>query len=106
MQAQKFLSASYQNGHQTQDKTHSQEFRQRYQLDFPPIDIEAIDVAVHQILGAVGENVQREGLQRTPSRVAKAYEELLAGYRTDPAQLINGALFNVDYDDPVIVRNI
>src|SRR5690606_4967077 len=35
-----------------------------------------------------------------------AFDELLAGYRTDPAQLINGALFHVDYDDPVIVRNI
>jgi GTP cyclohydrolase I len=106
MQAQKIMSANYENGHQTQDKTDSREFRQRFQLDFPPIDIEAIDVAVRQILGAVGENVQRAGLQRTPGRVAKAYEELLAGYRTDPTQLINGALFNVDYDDPVIVRNI
>ncbi|HLV33554.1 MAG TPA: GTP cyclohydrolase I FolE [Spirillospora sp.] len=106
MQAQEFMSAGYENGHQTQDKTYSQAFRQRYQLDFPPIDIEAIHVAVRQILSAVGENVQREGLQRTPVRVAKAFEELLAGYRTDPAQLINGALFHVDYDDPVIVRNI
>lgn len=106
MQAQKFLSSNYENGYQTQDKTHCQELLHRYQLDFPPIDIAAIDGAVRQILGAVGENVQREGLQRTPGRVAKAYEELLAGYRTDPAQLINGALFNVDYDDPVIVRNI
>jgi GTP cyclohydrolase I len=106
MQAQMYLSTTHEDTHQTQDKAYSQELLQRYQLDFPPVDIETIDAAVHQILGAVGESVQREGLQRTPHRVAKAYEELLAGYRIDPAQLINGAMFNVDYDDPVIVRNI
>lgn len=42
----------------------------------------------------------------TPRRVARSYEELLAGYRTDPYKLINGALFDVDYDEMVIVRDI
>ena len=48
----------------------------------------------------------REGLTRTPLRVAKALTELLSGYRVDPAKLINNALFSVDYDDMVIVRDI
>jgi GTP cyclohydrolase I len=57
-------------------------------------------------LTAVGENPDREGLQRTPHRVAKAMAELLQGYRVDPAKLINDALFDVEYDDMVIVRDI
>ncbi|MBX3002756.1 MAG: GTP cyclohydrolase I FolE [Anaerolineales bacterium] len=70
------------------------------------VDQPAIQQAVTQILGAVGEDPQREGLQGTPDRVARAYSELLSGYRTDPVKLINGALFEVEYDDMVIVRDI
>ncbi|KPL86910.1 GTP cyclohydrolase [Levilinea saccharolytica] len=62
--------------------------------------------AVRKILSAVGEDPQREGLQRTPERVARAYDELLAGYRMDPEALINGALFEDSYDEMVIVRDI
>lgn len=65
-----------------------------------------IEEAVSKILAAVGEDPQREGLQGTPHRVARAYTELLAGYRTDPVKLINNALFEVEYDDMVIVRDI
>lgn len=70
------------------------------------VDEPTIEKAVEQILRAVGEDPQREGLQRTPERVARAYGELLAGYRTDPVALINDALFEVGYDDMVIVRDI
>ncbi|MCW5873374.1 MAG: GTP cyclohydrolase I FolE [Anaerolineales bacterium] len=70
------------------------------------VDQPAIQQAVTQILAAVGEDPQREGLLSTPDRVARAYSELLAGYRTDPVQLINDALFEVAYDDMVIVRDI
>ncbi len=70
------------------------------------IDHGAIEDAVRQILKAIGEDPTREGLQRTPERIARAYEELLAGYRTDPVELINHALFDVDYDDMVLVRDI
>ncbi|UYN89291.1 MAG: GTP cyclohydrolase I FolE [Anaerolineales bacterium] len=65
-----------------------------------------IEDAVSKILAAVGEDPQREGLQGTPGRVARAYTELLSGYRTDPVKLINNALFEVEYDDMVIVRDI
>ncbi len=58
------------------------------------------------MLVAFGEDPEREGLLRTPHRVASAYEEILGGYTTDPTKLINGALFTVDYDEMVVVKDI
>jgi len=69
-------------------------------------DAASIEQAVIKILTAIGEDPDREGLERTPDRVARAYAELLAGYRTDPVELLNNALFDVTYDDMVIVRDI
>ena len=65
-----------------------------------------IEAAVYQLLQAFGEDACREGLEHTPERVARMYDELLAGYRVDPYELINEALFDVDYEDMVIVRDI
>jgi GTP cyclohydrolase I len=65
-----------------------------------------IQEAIRQLLNAFGEDACREGLDRTPERVARMYDELLAGYRVDPYALINEALFDVDYDEMVIVRDI
>lgn len=65
-----------------------------------------VEKAVRQILKAVGEDPQREGLLKTPERVARMYEELLAGYRVDPIALVNGAVFDVSYDEMVLVRDI
>lgn len=87
-------------------KLYSDEFLRTFELDLPPVDHPAIEQATTAILTAVGENPDREGLQRTPDRVARMYDELLSGYRIDPAKLINGALFDVDYSDMVIVRDI
>ncbi len=70
------------------------------------LDSDAIQSAVLQILTAVGEDPEREGLQKTPARVSRMYAELLEGYRVDPKSLINGAIFNVQYDEMVIVRDI
>ena len=70
------------------------------------IDEARIRSAVTDILAAVGEDPQREGLVGTPDRVARMYGELLAGYRTDPVALVNDALFEVEYDEMVIVRDI
>lgn len=89
-----------------ENKLHSDEFRHSFELDLPPIDHAAIERAIFNVLEAVGEDPQREGLLRTPDRVARMYDELLSGYRTNPAKLINGALFDVDYADMVIVRDI
>jgi len=70
------------------------------------IDRASIEDSVYRMLKAFGENPDREGLVRTPERVARMYEELLAGYRIDPVEMINDALFEVEYDEMVIVRDI
>src|SRR5208337_2293938 len=54
----------------------------------------------------LGEDPKREGLLRTPERTAKAYQYLTRGYSEDPAEVLNGALFTVDYDEMVIVKDI
>ena len=61
---------------------------------------------VKELLRALGENPEREGLSRTPERVARMFGELLAGYRVDMVNLVNGAIFDSDYDDIVLVRDI
>ena len=70
------------------------------------MDTETIEKSTLETLKAIGEDPRREGLQKTPARVAKAYSEILSGYRTDPVALINGALFEVEYDEMVIVKDI
>jgi|FLYN01.1.fsa_nt_gi GTP cyclohydrolase I len=87
-------------------KLQSKKFLAAFELDFPPVNHEQMEAAVESILVAVGEDPQREGLVDTPRRVARAYEEMLSGYRTDPTALLNNALFDVDYDDMVIVKDI
>ncbi len=75
-------------------------------LEQEEINAPVIESSVRHILSAVGENPDRQGLLRTPRRVARMYEELLAGYRTDPVAMVNEALFEVEYDEMVIVRDI
>jgi len=65
-----------------------------------------IECAVGMILESIGEDPQREGLMRTPGRVSRMYQELTAGYNVDPERLINDALFDVQYDEMVLVRDI
>jgi GTP cyclohydrolase IA len=75
-----------------------------------PEIIENSDAPIHQavrdILTGIGEDPQRQGLEKTPDRVARMYAEITAGYHVDPVKLINGALFDVDYDDMVLVKDI
>ncbi|MBE7432731.1 MAG: GTP cyclohydrolase I FolE [Anaerolineales bacterium] len=70
------------------------------------IDTDTIEESVRAMLTAFGEDPDREGLVNTPKRVARMFPELLSGYRADPEKLVNGAIFNVSYDDMVIVRDI
>ncbi len=70
------------------------------------VEKENVEDAVRSILVNVGEDIEREGLQRTPHRVAKMYDELLAGYDVDPVKLVNGALFDVEYDEMIVVKDI
>ena len=69
-------------------------------------DYKAIEKSTKNLLLAVGEDPAREGLRRTPQRIANMYEELLSGYHTDPEEIVNGALFHVEYDEMVLVRDI
>src|SRR3954463_7177081 len=61
---------------------------------------------IRQLLEELGEDPDREGLLRTPQRVAKAMKFLTSGYDVDIDQVINNALFSVDYSEMVIVRDI
>jgi GTP cyclohydrolase I len=87
-------------------KLSSEDFLKIFELGLPPVDGPKIEEATKDILAAVGEDPSREGLLNTPNRVARMYTELLSGYRADPVKLINGALFDVEYDDMVIVKDI
>jgi GTP cyclohydrolase I len=61
---------------------------------------------VQEMLVRLGEDTQREGLQQTPERVRKSLEFLTRGYHEDADALLKGALFTVDYDEMVIVKDI
>ena len=76
------------------------------QLAASQIDGPQAEESIAHLLKALGENPERDGLKNTPRRVARMYSELLAGYHMDPVAMINGALFEVKYDEMVIVRDI
>ena len=65
-----------------------------------------VEEAVRSLLVEMGEDPAREGLVQTPERVRRMYAELTDGYRTDPESLLNGASFDVAYDEMVVVRDI
>ncbi|HYE17097.1 MAG TPA: GTP cyclohydrolase I FolE [Tepidisphaeraceae bacterium] len=75
--------------------------------NLPPADVDLprIERAVREILIAVGEDPDREGLLKTPNRVARAYAELMAGLRTDPKAHLK-TVFNERYDEVVLLRGI
>jgi GTP cyclohydrolase I len=67
---------------------------------------ENLQDAVRRILTNIGEDPNREGLQRTPDRVSRMFDELTSGYHTDPVKMLNEALFSVEYDEMVVVKDI
>ena len=66
----------------------------------------SLEDLTRELLVRLGEDPKREGLVRTPERFAKAIHYLTKGYNEDPAEVLNGALFTVDYDEMVIVKDI
>ena len=70
------------------------------------VDLDSTEEALSLLLRALGEKPEREGLRNTPKRVARMYTELLNGYHANPEKIVNGALFNINYDEMVIVRDI
>ena len=71
-----------------------------------PVDIDKIERLTRELLVAIGEDPDREGLQKTPHRVAKALEFLTSGYRADLRKVINDAVFTQSTNSMVIVKNI
>ena len=67
---------------------------------------EIISGAVDTIITKLGEDVEREGLLKTPERVAKAYQFLTHGYQLDPDQILKSALFDEDYSEMILVKDI
>jgi GTP cyclohydrolase I len=70
------------------------------------VDQAAISDAVDTILKSVGEDPNRDGLVRTPERVARAFDFLTSGYRMSAEEVVNNALFDVEYDEMVICKDI
>lgn len=69
------------------------------------VDRPRIEAAVREILEAIGEDPDREGLQDTPKRVAKAYDEFFAGVRQDPGDIL-GTTFDIAHEELVLVKDI
>src|ERR1039458_8161203 len=72
----------------------------------PQTGDESIAPLVEEMLGRLGEDPKRDGLARTPERVDKALRFLTSGYRMNIEQILNGALYEVKYDEMVVVRDI
>ena len=74
-------------------------------LDIPEFDQARAEAAVRELLLAVGENPDRQGLQETPARVARAYREMFAGLYTDPDMVLD-TTFDEEHDELVLVTKI
>lgn len=104
------------NGHETQmrsarqneiqQKLESEQLLNRFGLDCNAVDNKAVMRSIEDMLYALGEDPYRDGLLETPKRVARAYEELVSGYTTNPVELVNNAIYDIDYNDIVIVSDI
>lgn len=68
-------------------------------------DAERVERAIREILYAIGEDPDRDGLKDTPSRVARAYREMFAGLRQDPSDVLT-TTFDADHDELVLVKDI
>ncbi len=66
----------------------------------------SIEKAIREILLEIGEDPERQGLKNTPDRIARMYKELTVGYGVSPQEIINGAIFDIKYDEMVIVKDI
>lgn len=70
-----------------------------------PVDLPRIEVAIREILEAIGEDPERDGLIDTPRRVARMYQEIFAGLREDPGDHLK-VVFEADHDEMVMVKDI
>ena len=93
------------NGHPAEDMPLEKLTHTRHNQPTPAVDSLRIEAAVREILAAVGEDPDREGLRETPARVARMYAELFAGLRQDPREHLR-RVFKVKYDEMVLVKDI
>jgi len=84
----------------------SQRMSQPQQNELTDLQHASFEDLVREMIARVGEDPSREGLVATPRRVVKSMEFLTHGYSQRPADVLNGALFTVDYDEMVIVKDI
>ncbi len=73
---------------------------------YDDISTDLMGRSVKRILETIGEDADREGLQKTPERVAKAYQFLTQGYNQDPRAILTKALFKEDYNEMIVVKDI
>jgi GTP cyclohydrolase I len=73
--------------------------------EIPPYDAPRAEAAIRELLIAVGEDPEREGLRDTPARVARAYQEIFAGLRQDPVDVLS-ATFDIGHEEMVLVKDI
>lgn len=90
----------------TKKNTHSRHSRRAPSQTLPDSNANSIESAVKAILGAIGEDAEREGLTKTPERVARAYKELTQGYTQDPIAILKKALFTEKCDEMILVKDI
>jgi len=69
-------------------------------------NMDDIQPLVEKLLGLLGEDSARDGLVKTPERVAKAFRFFTQGYQENPEEILNGALFPIAYDEMVVIRDI
>jgi GTP cyclohydrolase I len=74
--------------------------------DLAATETDEIQALIEQLLGLLGEDPSREGLLKTPERVAQAFRFFTQGYQQDVDEVLNGALYSVKYDEMVLVRDI
>ena len=77
----------------------------RAPADVPDFDYPRAEAAVRELLAAIGEDPEREGLKDTPARVARAYAELTAGLRMSPEDVLT-TTFDIGHDEMILVRDI
>ncbi|MCP3985739.1 MAG: GTP cyclohydrolase I FolE [bacterium] len=74
--------------------------------DSEATESDPIEPLIERLLKELGEDPQRDGLAQTPARVAQAMRFLTKGYQEDPTEILNGAMFEVSYDEMVVVKDI
>src|SRR5258708_192339 len=106
-QGERHMNRTDQNGARSKTEKASQDQNRRANGKHQEKDIGKVEDAVRVILRHIGEDPDRDGLTRTPTRVAKAFEFLTSGYAKDPKTAINGALFSEQaYQEMILFKDL